>query len=314
MSVKLEGLYRKLKEYYADPTKYAAEIAKLNSEIAELETELKIHEQKKQDPATGTTLTYSPATGTFETPDQQQEREAATKAGKKSEQYQDWQRKFQKEPITHNEWYNTEQVKFLTGQDVPAGNKELGEFLAKNAGKLPLTFAYLMVPDANNPSLNHFVTINISAKNEVTYLDSNGALIRPEDRATIASKLPGASFHYRDHNGEKITEEQAQSNPTSVLRVQFDGHNCGMYSSELTNLFDAAKGNEQNIQTSIRNIKQLSPDAQRQEHSARLQNGISKEVAAIKDVMQSMQTDLPEAKKPSHVEGIQHSSSTQIRR
>ncbi|MCH2038117.1 MAG: hypothetical protein MK137_05955 [Rickettsiales bacterium] len=130
-----------------------------------------------------------------------------------------------------------------------------------------------MTPDEKDASQNHFVSMNIRNNNgalELEYLDSNGELMHDKERRAITKQLPGVSIFYRDHNGNRITESAAKSNQEQILRVQFDGHNCGMYSTEITNLMKHANGNEGLIKDGLKNISKLDPNDVRNEHYERL--------------------------------------------
>jgi len=186
--------------------------------------------------------------------------------------YRKWENPWLQRPLKDNQWYNNHQVEMLTGRKVPVGNKELSSFLKESKHNAPLAFSYLMTPEPKNPSLNHFVSMYVNAAGtEITYLDSNGEKIRPEDEKRLKEQFPNAQIVYRDHEGQKIPKEIADRPPEKpLLRVQFDGHNCGMYSAEFATLMKEAHGDESKIQEGIKKIKAIDPTEKRMQHEAHL--------------------------------------------
>ena len=185
--------------------------------------------------------------------------------------YTAWQREQQKKPITGKEWYNREQVACLTGGDVPAGRKELGAFLKKNAGNLPLFLAYLTIPDEKNPDENHYISFHVSKDNKITWLDSNGQLMSAGDEAIFKTHFPGAEVVYRNQEGGEISQASAAANPENILRVQYNNHDCGMYATELTSRMKAA--GSANIDFAA--VKALDSATTRADHQNHLKAGIA---------------------------------------
>jgi hypothetical protein len=202
----------------------------------------------------------------------------------KVSEYRGWERRWVQEPIRGQQWYNNQQVAMLTGRECPVGKDGLSKFLDHGLKNAPLAFSYLKVPDKDDPSLNHFVSIYIEIKNnkpEVTYLDSNGETISPEDERQLRTQLKkrfkeDAEIVYRGQNGEKVSQGEATQPSHKLLRVQFDGHNCGMFSTEFTALMKEARGDEAVIKAGIERIKATppTPDDRRKTHETHIKENL----------------------------------------
>jgi hypothetical protein len=278
--------YQDLKELYNDPVGNADAITKLIKFIKDLELALSGKEDKKNKES-GTE--YSDRYGVPLTKKEIQERDEARLRKKNSsdrqeepasEGYTSEDRERLRRKITGAEdRYATDQVGCLTGlgEPVPAGTKELGDFL-DNHPERPVSFSYLMTPNKSDPSRNHFVSLNISADGTITYLDPNGELMRDAERDVLLQKISGGKIAYRNHQGEQISEAAAKANPTTIGRVQFDDSSCGLYSVELTNLMKEAGGDEAKIKQGLKAIKDLDTQTVRQQHTGCLDAGISASV------------------------------------
>lgn len=188
-----------------------------------------------------------------------------------------------KEDLTKGQWYATYQVRALTGEHVPTGHEQLSSHIENNKDKQPLTFSYLKIPDKSDSSLNHFVSIHIDpAAKEITYMDPMGDKISKEDQRRLQETFPGAKLFYLNERGKKIDQKTAEASPDDILRVQYDGHNCGMYSTELTKMMQKTRGNNLDLATEIEEIKKLhkNPDAKRSSHTKDLKM-VYNRVAAI---------------------------------
>jgi hypothetical protein len=298
-----DNLYGDLKRLYSDPLGNAAEINRLNAELKRIleedERKKRSSQEKEESAEKGKQKEYSPEEGIYRTPSEKKEHDAYKertkgkpafeqaideKTGKTSTRSARSLDKFEesclREKITNKEWYSNIQAKHLTGQEVPAGKDELHAFLKSKATFIEagnsLSFSYLITD--KDSSKNHFVSMTVSQKNgrlELLYLDSNGETIRPNELAAVKKALPGITnqdVKYIDGvalaNGQlnKLSEAEATKNPERVLRVQFDGHNCGMYSTESTRMMTAANGNEQDIVRGLTAIKNINPSMQRGMH------------------------------------------------
>lgn len=198
------------------------------------------------------------------------------------------------EPIDKKQWYNTAQVKRLTGRHVVVGgvdevishrisSESLESFLARPMQGDRGAFSYLKVPDDADPSRNHFVSFyqgtiakgNNSVKNGIIYYDSNGQLMDKEDRAIIARNLSDAVVFYVGKEGQLISEKDAQEYPALLLRTQFNHYDCGMHTSEMVAALDRAQGNSKKLSLEIQDLQQRVVDSQkiREQHSSLLAQG-----------------------------------------
>lgn len=170
-----------------------------------------------------------------------------------------WRNECLRESINGEQWLNNIQVGAATGGRVTVGTDDLGKFLAKNKGNLPLSVAHI-VTGANKQ--NHFVSLDFrkgeDGKPEITYLDSNGDLMPLAERRALESQFPGVVVKYLDKEGNKIPEREAAENQDNILRVQFDDHNCGLYTSHAVNMFKAANGNSESIKAGVAKLHEIS--------------------------------------------------------
>lgn len=275
--------YGELRDLYRDPLKNAQEIRSLNQELSQLDSRILslTDEQQRQRG-----FEYSTSEGVYRKQDSLSrinplfsKRRNRALSLEDQQQLNDWDRSALIDSLSGNKWYNEKQVAYLTGNSsIPVGDNGLQNFLHDKSGYLSrngssLSFAYLAMPDKKDESRNHFVSMHIENNNgslELQYFDSNGELMRQEDRQIIKKQFPNINIAYRDYNGQKMTESQARSKPEHILRVQFDDHNCGMYSTEITNVMKHANGNEALIQDRLLDISTLEPSKVRQEHYKRL--------------------------------------------
>lgn len=268
---KLTSLYSQLKSFYEDPIKNADNIRDLNSQIEALREEsYKSHEEEARLKG----LEYSPSEGVYRKTGTSAPKKPETNDRKAVSEYEQWQKKCLEEDITKKQWYNTEQVKAITGEDVPAGKEELKNYLSRNKNNNNLAFSYLRISEEPQDQ-NHFVSLNISkngkGETEIIYLDSNGHLIRNEDRETLLKQFPDAKIMYLDQNGNKI--EEGKATPENTLRVQFNDYDCGMYSGEATKMLRNAKGDAAKLRQGANELKQINSQEKRQEHSEYLHGG-----------------------------------------
>lgn len=269
--LKLADSYSLLKQLRQNPEQNAALIAKLQVEIRELEALL----TEGGKPAAST---YLQELGVFLTPEQQEAWKKAkdqdVRDKKKHElsgsaeesQYSKADRFCQTQPLGTSGWYNTKQLEALTQQRVPVGSNELAKFL-KNSDR-PVSFCYL-IEDKKHPEHNHFVSIAVDRNNNVIYVDSNGDKMPDAERGVF-----GAAFniHYLNTRGDIINEKQAAL-PSSVLaRVQYDNHNCGMYSASLVNMMRDAACDPEKIKVGLAAITKIDPVKERQAHESYLRD------------------------------------------
>lgn len=230
---------------------------------------------------------YDERTGTYQSEDAIIKTDKALEAKQRdpaSDDYIAWRKDVLGDDITKDQWYNNEQVSALTKQEVPVGGQELKEFLQKNQGK-DVSFSYLKTPNEQDDSLNHFVSVSIKG-NKVTYLDSNGEVMDNKDRDIISQTIKGAEIAYRDQDGKEISEQQAKDDPSQILRTQFENGSCGTHACEATNAMKNANGDEEKIQTSLRDLKNLDVAKARQQHGEQLQQQIR-----MLDAKQSIKQD-----------------------
>ncbi len=283
----LNEAYAALKPLYKEPDNNKQEITLLNAKIFDLNSQIL---QQKLPFENLKLRSYNVREGVFLNTQEADERKAAllkfakheslkrdpssavrAEAKQPLEDYQKWENPWLAHPLKQNQWYNNHQVAALTGAKVPVGEKDLEKTISQSKKGIALSFAYLMVPEPKNPSLNHFVSMHVSAdQKEITYLDSNGEKIRPADEEKLKKQFPNAKIVYRDNEGNKISQEAANESPHNILRVQFDGHNCGMYSTEFATLMKEAAGNEEKIQEGIKRIKEADPEKKRLQHENHL--------------------------------------------
>lgn len=271
LKMQISGLYSKLKEAY---TTNNPEYLQINQQIKELAAQLNkaIDEEEEFKKRTGEPAReYDPILGVYVQSGKavdSKERLERLHSGTATDADLAWRNECLREPINgtnSHQWYNNLQVEALTGQHVPVGTSALDDFLQKN--KNPGAFAYII--EGPNEQ-NHFVSFDIrtvAGKTEITYVDSNGDLMPAAERAVLERQFPGIEVKYIGRDGNKVSE--AEATPQNLLRVQFDGHNCGMYSSEITKMLNASRG----ASLDIDRLKEISnnPSAQRDVHALRLE-------------------------------------------
>lgn len=276
----LNEKYAALRPLYDNQGANAILISSLNQEIQTLSAKLHAVESDKQEK-------YVDGAGVFLTGAEQLERNRALATYKSLgllpqnftgdlAQYRRWLRREQQKPITDKQWYNNLQSSMLNGRQTPVGGKELKQFLTRSKRNAPLSFAYLKIPDKYDSSLNHFVSMHLSTdRKELTYVDSNGHLMSEEDKKKIMDCFsdPKPNIVYRDKDGKRLSERDANNDPSRLLRVQFDNYNCGVYSTEITALFRDAKGNENLIQQQLKELKNLDTVVARKQHQKCLSQG-----------------------------------------
>lgn len=268
LRLKLSELYRDLKfAYEGNKPEYLDLQKNITDLTSELNAAVKAEEEKKKLEGVPS-VEYDPKLGVYVPSGKAAENEERLKRlhdGRPTDEDLAWRNQCLLEPISGTEWYNNLQVEALTGQQVPVGTSALSDFLQKNRN--PGAFAYII--EGPNEQ-NHFVSFDIrtgaDGRFEITYVDSNGDLMPEAERAVLARQYPGVEVKYIDRDGNKISE--AEATPQNLLRVQFDGHNCGMYSSEITQMLNESKGASLNVDR----LKEISsnPDMQRQVHAGKL--------------------------------------------
>lgn len=173
-----------------------------------------------------------------------------------------WRSQCLRDPISSSQWLNNIQVEAATGKRVTVGTSDLEKFLHKSKDNLPVSFAHIVTGPKEQ---NHFVSFDIrtgtdSNKPEVTYVDSNGDLMPLAERQALERQIPGVVVKYLNKDGEKISEAEAVRNPDNNLRVQFDEHNCGLYTTHAVNMLRAAGGDSEKIIAGVARLKEISKD------------------------------------------------------
>jgi hypothetical protein len=283
---KLLPLNKKLQELYEDPIKNSAQILKIKKQIEEIYLEVLNSSKDTKDKHASR---YDEELGVFITPEEKQKYDEAetlvtTKLG------------VEFDPTKHSpggtvlgeQWYNTRQVAFLTGNTVPAGRERLKKLLGSNDLSTPLSFSYLKKPDQNDPTLNHFVAMSVrkeSGKVIVDYVDSNGQLMDQGDR-DVLKNIYGEKLEiiYRDQKGKDLPEEQAIKNPMLIHRSQFDGNSCGPRSVAATQMFENAalltgQAREDFISKGLLDIEGKDFTEVRKEHQYLMDKGIDRQTA-----------------------------------